>query len=210
MFLSMSRFCGNLLKSTCVEDRARDRRLSWLLLRVETSLSELGLCAFCCDWYEPQDIRCISLVSVFFCWKENSHVKNCCLYISFFDPLIIFQLFLFFQIYLLHVFFKIHFSWQKIRFFFFSFVFVEMNILQQPYFTPTTPWPVELCDSLVKVLGECCDDSHKSKCNQVCLFGHVDEVVPSGCWRVAASWLFFSLFVLHAWCSGSVRVDCYA
>ena len=91
----MSRFCGNLLKSTCVEDRARDRRLSWLLLRVETSLSELGLCAFCCDWYEPQDIRCISLVSVFFCWKENSQVKNSCLYISFFDPLIIFQLFLF-------------------------------------------------------------------------------------------------------------------
>ena len=77
-------------------------------------------------------------------------------------------------------------------------------------FTPTTPWPVELCDSLVKVLGEYWDDSHKSKCNQVCLFAHVDEVVPSGCWRVAASWLFFSLFVLHAWCSGSVRVDCCA
>ena len=30
-------------------------------------------------------------------------------------------------------------------------------------FTPTTPWPIELCDRLVTVLGECWDDTHKSR-----------------------------------------------
>ena len=32
-----------------------------------------------------------------------------------------------------------------------------MHIPQQPY---GPPWPIELCDSLVTVLGECWDDTH--------------------------------------------------
>ena len=151
-----------------------------------------------------------SLFLCFFCWKENSHVKNCCLYISFFDPLIIFQLFLFFPDLFASLVLRNTFFMTENSLFLLFLCFCWDEHPTTTIFTPTTPWPVELCDSLVKVLGECWDDSHKSKCNQVCLFAHVDEVVPSGCWRVAASWLFFSLFVLHAWCSGSVRVDCCA
>ena len=61
--------------STCVEDRVRDRRLSWPLLRVETWLTWLkqsSLCAFGCHWSRPRDIRCIKpfLSFTFFFWTK--------------------------------------------------------------------------------------------------------------------------------------------
>ena len=75
---------------------------------------------------------------------------------------------------------------------------VEMNILQQPYLH-RPPWPIELCDSLVTVLGECWDDTHKSR--SVIKFVYwptLTRLFFPTCRRVAASLLFFSLFVLHA------------
>ena len=56
-----------------------------------------------------------------------------------------------------------HFSWQKSLFLLFLCFCWDEHILQQPYFTPTTPWPVEFCDSFVKVLGVCWDATHKSR-----------------------------------------------
>ena len=82
--------------STCVEDRVRDRRLSWPLLRVETWLTWLkqsSLCAFSCHWSRPRDIRCLC---VFFFLNQNRlHVKKYC-FLKFLSLTlsIIYQLFL--------------------------------------------------------------------------------------------------------------------
>ena len=74
-------------------------------------------------------------ISFFFVvWKENSHVKKIAVFTFLSLTLWLFSNWFFFSlISLLHLFFKIHFSWQIKHFFFFSFVFVEMNILYQPY-----------------------------------------------------------------------------
>ena len=115
--------------STCVEDRVRDRRLSWPLLRVETWLTWLkqsSLGAFSCHWSRPRDIRCIKpslLFSVFFLPKIgfmlNFFLKFLSLSIS-----IIYQLFLcfFFLISLLQLFFKIKNPLRKVTFFSFHFL----------------------------------------------------------------------------------------
>ena len=87
--------------STCVEDRARDRRLSWPLLRVETWLTWLkqsSLRAFSCHWSRPRDIRCIKpslSFSLCFFTKNRLHVKKYCfLKILSLTHSIIYQLFL--------------------------------------------------------------------------------------------------------------------
>ena len=141
-----------------------------------------------------------SLFSLFF-EKKVLMLKSSCLFISFFDP---------FLNSLLHLFFKIHFWWQKNHCFFFHLFLLRWTSYYNHIYTGHTVtcwvmWPSR--DSIGRMLGW---HAQIEKCNQVCVFAHVDEVVHSGCWRVAASWLFFSQFVLHAWCSGSVRVDCCA
>ena len=56
----------NIARFTRVEDRVREWRPSWPLLRVVTQSSESSLCAFSCHWSRPRDIRCIKPSLSFF------------------------------------------------------------------------------------------------------------------------------------------------
>ena len=67
-----------------VEDRVRDWRLSWPLLRVATSLSQSGLCALTCHWSRPRDIRCISPSLSFFSSLHLSSLFFQCLPLTLF------------------------------------------------------------------------------------------------------------------------------
>ena len=96
-------------------------------------------------------------------------LKNSCLYISFFDPLIIFQLFLFFPDSFASLVLQNTFSWQKSLFLLFL-CFCWDEHPTTTIFTPTTPWPMELCDSLVTEMGECWDDTHKSRSVIKCVY----------------------------------------
>ena len=142
--------------------------------------------------------------------RKFSSLKNRCLYISFLDHLIIFQWFLFFPDFFASLVLQNTFSRQINHFFFFHLFLLRWKSYNNHIYTDHTVtywvmWPSR--DSIGRMLGW---HAQIEKRNQVCVFAHVDEVVLSGCWRVTASWLFFSLFVPHAWCSGSVRVDCCA
>ena len=103
---------------------------------------------------------------------------------------------------------KYIFWWQKSLFLLFHLFLLRWTSHNNHIYTDHTVtygvmWQSR--DSIGRMLGWL---AQIEKCNQVCVCHHVDGFVPSCSWRVAASWLFFSLFVLHAWRSGSVRVDC--
>ena len=101
--------------------------------------------------------------SFFLCFlkRKFSRLKNSSLYISFFDPLIVFQLFFpdFFASLVLENTFLM--TEKSLFLLFLCFCWDEHPIIA--IFTPTTLWLIQLCDSLVTVLGECWDDSHKSR-----------------------------------------------
>ena len=116
--------------STCVEDRVRNRRLSWPLLCVKTWLTWLkqsSLCAFSCHWSRPRDIVASGHIDPFLCvfflpkigfmWKTYFSLN----FLLWQFLLLANCFFVFFLLSLLQLFFKIKILLRESHFFLFSF-----------------------------------------------------------------------------------------